>query len=161
MHRIAKVSLRKERGEVLSHALRRLVNDERECLIVVLSDFLFPPKSEEWKQFEDSYQVARDAGHEVVCIRVLDRFEQSLPSSASITIASGGGPFWTSGDTAERLRETQARIRAELMRITGDDQRADDFPARFLEVTWSTKREEVRESMKMFWKMRARYNRAP
>lgn len=160
MHRVARVSLRAERGDALSRALRRLANDERECLIVVLSDFLMPLEDEEWKHFEDSYQVAQDAGHEIVCIRVLDSLERALPSSASVTIASGRGSFWTSSDVAGRLRETQKRIRRELMRITGDDQRPDDFPVRFLEIAWSREREEVRESLKLFWKIRARHTRA-
>ncbi|MBI2038668.1 MAG: hypothetical protein HYT22_00075 [Candidatus Niyogibacteria bacterium] len=143
-----------------ARALRQICGDNPECLIFLLSDFLLPPDDPEWDALERVYRIATHAGHEIVCIRVIDRWEDSMPTRGSVTIESADGAFWSSSGVNDRLRMVNRVIRERLLALAGDAKRAPESHIRFLEVMWEGDGVGVRSAFLRFLKTRMRYVRS-
>lgn len=150
--RILGLSSRKQRGYVLSDALKKQCVHDRENLIVVLSDFLIHPQSEEWSRLYGAYHSVARFGHEVLFFRALDVKERCLSGGGSVKVGSlDGRSLWTGLGTNNRVRRLQAEISARLHEIVGKPE------LRLLELVTPT--DSLEESLKVFLKKRERYTK--
>lgn len=150
--RILGLSSRKQRGYALSDALKKQCVHDRENLIVVLSDFLIHPQSEEWSRLSEAYHSAARFGHEVLFLRALDIKERCLPGGGSVKVGSlDGRSLWAGLGTNNRVRLFQADISARLHEIVGKPE------LRLLELV--TPADNLEEFLKAFLKKRERYTK--
>lgn len=121
------VPLRQERGVGLAEAVEA-ASQIPESLVCVLSDFLIPEDSAEWRAIASACDQCAAENSEVIFFRILDAMEADFRGSGSLTVSSDQGAVWTSGGTRNAVRRRNRAIRAAIARIV------DEPELRFCEV---------------------------
>lgn len=138
----------------LSSVLKEFVQREKEHLIVLVSDFLWPAESNEWRHLENACRIAEDANHEIVFLRVLDEMEQGVGMTASSVslFSHRGRTVWTSLGIWSLVTRRQDKIREKIFGIV------EKPKTQFFECV--VQDPELGFALKSFLKRRARYARS-